>query len=181
MQFHAASRKGGRPLNAGAAIVLGAMIGGIYLGVSTAALIDPFYSRGVAQARSSYTTDGWRGADAVPPPAPIVVAERFGQFVSDAYAAGHSYYELARSVAPPPEDPPAYEAETVSEPAPDMAAAADYQCIGCEPAPGDSARAPRESAADCHPDDGGCSSGSPAPDEQPGDADVIEPRVNPYF
>lgn len=180
MHIHAASGKGAKPLRTGAAIVLAAVAGGVYLGRSTVALIDPFYKNGPAQAGSSYTTDGWRGADAVSPPAAIPVVDRISQFVSDAYAAGRSYYEFSRHV----QDLSAAYGETpVSDPAaeetpsdPEMAGVVDYQCVGCEAAPDDSGAAPADAPAeDCYPDDRGCLEGLREGTE------AIEPTINPYY
>jgi hypothetical protein len=44
-----------------------AILAGVYFGSSTASQIDPFYYRPVAP-RSSYTSNGWVGADATPRP-----------------------------------------------------------------------------------------------------------------
>lgn len=70
-----------------AALVLGAVLAGIYLGGSTVAEINPFYLHAPVQSGSSYTSDGWRGADAVSPPSyPAPAENRMSRFMSGVYA-----------------------------------------------------------------------------------------------
>lgn len=70
-----------------AAVVLGAVLAGIYLGSSTVAEINPFYRHAPVETGSSYTSDGWRGADAVSPPAsPAPTENRASRFMSGIYA-----------------------------------------------------------------------------------------------
>lgn len=52
-----------------AGVALGAVVAGVYFGLTTVAQIDPFYRIPRFDAgKASYTTNGWRGADAVSPP-----------------------------------------------------------------------------------------------------------------
>jgi hypothetical protein len=79
-----------------AAFALMAVLAGVYIGKSTVAEINPFYLHGDA-AGSSYTSDGWRGADASPPPAyQAPVEHRMDRFWSGVYALAP---ESVRTVA----------------------------------------------------------------------------------
>lgn len=74
-----------------AAALAGAILIGIYLGASTTSEIDPFYKQGQGSPSgggSSYTIDGWRGADAAPPP------------ISRAVEAPMQLVAMGRSLAP---------------------------------------------------------------------------------
>jgi hypothetical protein len=79
--------------------MLVAVIVGIYLGASTIAEIDPFYRN--AQPRSdngSYTSNGWRGADAVPPPVSVSPQLPAGNFGSGAPAPWYRYSDYPEPV-----------------------------------------------------------------------------------
>lgn len=166
------------------ALILTALVGGIYLGVTTVAEIDPFYRGGAAQMRaSSYTTNGWRGADAVPPPA-IPVADRMSGFVADAYAFGRSYYDFARDVAPPQGVPgaEAYVTEPVREDwsEQDLDERADYACVGCDEAlESDVAIASAAPSGNCGIDDPACSPQPPLSTEESNGSAEPQPGERP--
>lgn len=84
------------PLARRVALTFGAVVFGAYLGFSTVAEIDPFYRQ--PQYSKSYTTDGWRGADAAPPPAATssVIDRGYGDYafvsrIRDSYPPGAAY------------------------------------------------------------------------------------------
>ncbi len=130
----------------GSALALAAAVGGIYLGGSTVAEIDPFYKSVAAQATgSSYTIDGWRGADATSPPSEAPIADypddRFG---GNAHSGRTYSYEVVAAVPAVlesvshvgdaarklvGEDSPIVDSQS------DLAADAGYECVGCSGPP----------------------------------------------
>ena len=64
-------------------IAFAAVLSGVYFGVTTINEIDPFYrNRPVAEKQSSYTTAGWRGADATQAAtASVTIESRYDRFV----------------------------------------------------------------------------------------------------
>jgi hypothetical protein len=164
--------KPARSVNRVAAFALAAVLSGIYLGASTVAAIDPFYLNDQSATGSSYTSNGWRGADAVSPPV-IPVADRMSEFVANAYGAA------TRDAL----DSPVHVGEAVAEPidedhianVPGADLAGGYECVNCEG--GDIAiAAPREPVSDCPDGDPACVSAADRSEQDGvGDAGSVQP------
>ena len=132
-----------RLLNRRAGLALAAVISGIYFGASTVSSIDPFYLHGPADEASSYTLNGWHGADAVPPPA-VPVADRMSEFVSHAYGIPRPYDAPEDVAAPAPsgedgvvymgDTPPALTQDGGSGMSEVTPADGGYECVNCDEA-----------------------------------------------
>jgi hypothetical protein len=175
LYWRSAHGKSAESARQGTAFLLAAVLVGVYLGGSTAAQIDPFYRSAVSRpGDSSYTTNGWRGANATPPPE--------AADIDYPYSGSPSPYEVARYVASSPfvrdsvvyvggavhdlarEDPP-----PAADPQSDLDDRNDYECVGC----GDATKADpatdtaSASSPSCHEGDWACFRNAPPPDDAP--------------
>jgi len=148
-----------------AATILAAVIVGIYMGASTISEIDPFYRNGQARsAAGSYTIDGWRGADAVPPPISVSAnapMRNFGLVWAPASLPLHSDYPVQTATyygsdsMADRESGDAYADDQVAD---------DRDCVDCSGI----TPIPLNPPAEAVPRSAGCAAGDPAcvPDGQ---------------